>query len=40
VWYFHDKRYWDGPRLALPYRQLGHWQDGTLELSLYEVAAP
>jgi hypothetical protein len=41
VWCIYNPYFWDNPKqLALPYKLLGHWQEGQLELLLYEVTPP
>jgi len=40
VWVFYNQMFHGVPPLALPYRELGRWREGKLELILYEVRAP
>ncbi|MBX0328772.1 glycosyltransferase family 39 protein [Oscillochloris sp. ZM17-4] len=40
VWVFYDQLHHQVPPVRLPYRQIGHWQEGKLELFLYEVTPP
>lgn len=37
VWVFYDQMFHRVPPVNLPYRQVGHWMRGRLELFLYEV---
>lgn len=40
VWVVYDQLHHQVPPLRLPYQQLGHWQEGRLELFLYAVSPP
>jgi mannosyltransferase len=37
VWVFYDQLFHQVPRLPLPYREVGRWYAGGLELVLYEI---